>query len=106
MSRSPKIRLAADVLRGLRVDALGVSEAVESSRRTAVLVAGAALLLGGLVAVVVWDPIGSVVRAVDLPYLPDVPRWLLWALGKIKFVVIAVVALVVVVRELRRTRGA
>jgi hypothetical protein len=63
-------------------------------------------------AIVVWDPIGSLVRAVDLPEwvslpdLPDVPRWLLWALGKVKFAVIAVVVLVVALRALRRGRGA
>jgi hypothetical protein len=88
-----------------------MGEAAGSGRRIAAVVAGAALLLGGLVAVVVWDPVGSVVRAVDLPdwasqaALPDVPRWLFWALGKVKFVVIAVV-LVGVVRALRRSRGA
>jgi hypothetical protein len=88
-----------------------MSEVAGSGRRIAVVVAGAALLLGGLVAVVVWDPVGSVVRAVDLPdwgsqaALPDVPRWLFWALGKVKFVVIAVV-LLGVVRALRRSRGA
>jgi hypothetical protein len=74
--------------------------------------AGVALFLGAVAAIVVWDPIGSIVRAVDLPEwgslsdLPDVPRWLLWALGKVKFVVIAVVVVVVAIRELRRGRGA
>jgi hypothetical protein len=74
--------------------------------------AGAALLLGALVAIVVWDPIGSLVRAIDLPEwgslsdLPDVPRWLLWALGKVKVVLIALVVLAVAIRELRRRRGA
>jgi hypothetical protein len=91
---------------GLRVDALGMSEAADSRRRIAAVVAWTALLLAGLVAVIVWDPVGSVVRAVGLPDLPDVPRWLLWALGKVKFVVVAVVALVVVLRELRRPGGA
>jgi hypothetical protein len=68
--------------------------------------------LGAVAAIVVWDPVGSLVRAIDLPGwvslsdLPDVPRWLPWALGKVKFVVIAVVVLVVAVRELRRGRGA
>ena len=71
-----------------------------------------ALFLGAVAAIVVWDPIGSLVRAVDLPELawlsdlPDVPRRLLWALGKVKFVVIAVVVVVVAIRELRRGRGA
>jgi hypothetical protein len=80
--------------------------------------AGAAPILAGVTvivivavvaAVVVFDPVGSVVRGLDLPAvsdLPDLPRWLWWALGKVKFVVIGVVALVVVVRELRRSRGA
>jgi hypothetical protein len=74
--------------------------------------AGVALFLGAVAAIVVWGPIGSLIRAVDLPEwvslsdLPDVPRWLLWALGKVKFVVIAGVVLVVAVRELRRGRGA
>jgi hypothetical protein len=100
------------VPRGLPVDAQGVSEAAKPRRTLLVAAVGAALVLAAIVAIVVWDPIGSVVRAVDLPEwgslsdLPDVPRWLLWALGKIKFVVIGVVVLVVAVRELRRRRGA
>ena len=71
-----------------------------------------ALFLGAVAAIVVWDPIVSLVRAVDLPEwgslsdLPDVPRRLLWALGKVKFVVIVSVVLGVAVRELRRGRGA
>jgi hypothetical protein len=87
-------------------------EAAKPRRGLLMAVAGAALLLGAVAAIVVWDPIGSLVRAVDLPEwvslsdLPDVPRWMLWALGKIKFLVIAVVVLVVAVRELRRRRGA
>jgi hypothetical protein len=81
-------------------------------RRSLVAAAGVALFLGAVAAIVAWDPIGSLVRAVDLPGwvslsgLPDVPRWLLWVLGKVKFLVIAVVVLVVAVRELRRRRGA
>ena len=89
-----------------------MSGAAESSRRIATLVAGLVLLLGGVAAIVVWDPVGGLVRGIDRPEwvslsaLPDLPRWLLWALGKVKFVVIAVVTLVIVVRELRRSRGA
>jgi hypothetical protein len=100
------------VPRGLPVDPRGVTEAAKPRRSLPWAAAGAALFLGAVVAVVVWDPIGSLVRAVDLPEwvslsdLPDVPRWLLWALGKVKFVVIAVVVLVVAVREWRRRRGA
>jgi hypothetical protein len=89
-----------------------MSEAAESDRRIATWVAGLVLLLGGVAAIVVWDPVGGLVRGIDLPEwvslsaLPDLPRWLGWALGKVKFVVIAVVTLVIVVRELRRSRGA
>jgi hypothetical protein len=80
-----------------------------ASRRTLVVAAGGAVaLLAVVAAVVVWDPVGSLVRAVDLPLsdVADVPRWFWWALGKVKFVLLAFVALFVVVRELRRTRGA
>jgi bacteriorhodopsin len=66
-------------------------------------IAGVVLVLAAVAAIVVWDPVGDLVRVVDLP---DVPRWLLWALGKVKFVVIAAVLLAVAVRELRRRRGA
>jgi TRAP-type mannitol/chloroaromatic compound transport system permease small subunit len=86
-----------------------MTHAATSRRSLLIAVAGAILLLGAVAAIVVWDPVGSLVRELDLPSvsdLPDLPRWLLWALGKVKFAVIAVVALVVVVRELRRTRGA
>jgi hypothetical protein len=80
-----------------------MSDAGESRPRLLVAVAGAALLLAVLGAVLVWDPMEILVGAVELP---DVPRWLPWALGKVKFVVIAVITLAVVIRELRRTRGA
>ncbi len=89
-----------------------MSEAAKPRRNFLVAAAGAALVLAPVVAIVVWDPVGTLVRAVDLPEwgslsdLPDVPRWLLWALGKVKFVVIGVVVLVVAVRELRRRPGA
>jgi hypothetical protein len=89
-----------------------MSEAAKPGRSVLVVAAGAALFLGAVAAIVVWDPIGSLVRAVDLPEwsslsdLPDVPRWLLWALGKVKFLLIAVVVLVVGVRVLHRRRGA
>ena len=89
-----------------------MTEAAKPHRSVLVAAAGVGLFLGAVVAIVVWDPIGSLVRAVDLPEwvslsgLPDVPRWLVWALGQVKFVVIAVVVLVVAVRELRRGRGA
>lgn len=98
--------------RALSVDAHGVTEAAGPHRKVLLAVAGAILLLGALGAAVVWDPVGGLVRAVDLPAsvslpdLPDVPRWLLWALGKVKFVLIAVAVLVVAVRERRRRRGA
>jgi|SRR5687768_5872666 hypothetical protein len=91
---------------------VGMSEAARTRRNVLVAAAGVALFVGTVAVIVVWDPIGSLVRAVDLPEwvtlpdLPDVPRWLLWALGKVKFVVIAVVVLVVAIRELRRGRGA
>jgi hypothetical protein len=89
-----------------------MTEAAKPRRSPLVAAAGVALVLGAVVAIVVWDPVGSLVRAVDPPEwgtlsdLPDVPRWLLWGLGKVKFVVIAVAVLVVAVRELRRRRGA
>jgi hypothetical protein len=89
-----------------------MAEAAKPRRSLLVAAAAVALFLGAVGAIGVWDPIGSLVRAVDLPEwvspsdLPDVPRWLLWALGKVKFVVIAVVVLVVAGRELRRGRGA
>jgi len=86
-----------------------MTHAATPRRTLLVAVAGAIVLLGAVAAIVLWDPVGSLVRELDLPAvsdLPDLPRWLWWALGKVKFAVIAVVALVVVVRELRRTRGA
>jgi hypothetical protein len=89
-----------------------VTEAAKPRRRLLVATAGVALILGAVAAIVVWDPVGSLVRPIDLPEwvllsdLPDVPRWLLWALGKVKFVVIAVVVVGVGVRELRRRRWA
>jgi hypothetical protein len=89
-----------------------VTGTAKPRRSLLVAAAGAALLLGAVAAIVVWDPIGSLVRAVDLPewvslpYLPDASRWLLWALGKVKFVVIAVVVVVVAIRQLHRGRGA
>jgi hypothetical protein len=83
-----------------------MTETAEWRRRTAVVLASAALVLAAVAAIVVWDPVGSVVRAVDLTGLPDVPRWLLWALGKVKFAVIGIIVLVALARELRRRRGA
>jgi hypothetical protein len=89
-----------------------MTEAAKPRRSLLVAAAGVALFLGAVAAIVIWYPIGSLVRAVYLPEwgslsdLPDVPRWLLLALGKVKLVVIAVVVLVVAVRELRRRRGA
>ena len=89
-----------------------MTETAKPRRILLVAAAGVVLFLSGVAAIVVWDPVGSLVRAVDLPEwvslsdLPDVPRWLLWALGKGKFVVIVSVVLVVAVRELRRRRGA
>jgi hypothetical protein len=100
------------VSRGFPVDARGVTDTAKRHRSLIVAAAGVALFLGAVAAIVVWDPIGSLVRAIDLPEwvslsdLPDVPRWLLWALGKVKFVVIALVVLVVALRELRRRHGA
>ena len=94
---------------GLPPILVGMTHAATSRRSHLVAVAGAIVLLGAVAAIVLWDPVGSLVRELDLPAvsdLPDLPRWLLWALGKVKFAVIAVIALVVVVRELRRTRGA
>ena len=86
-----------------------MTEAAPPRRRFLIAVAGAILLLAAVATIVVWDPVGSLVRELDLPALsdlPDLPRWLLWALGKVKFFVIVAVALVIVVRELRRARGA
>ena len=89
-----------------------MTEAAKPRHSLLVAAAVAAVFLGAVAAIVVWDPVGSLVRAIDLPGwvslsgLPDVPRWLLWALGKVKFVVIAGVVLVVAVRELRSRRGA
>jgi hypothetical protein len=98
---------------GSRVDALDVNIGAESRPRLLLgAVAGVVLVLGAVAAIVVWDPIGNLIRDVDLPGwvslsgLPDWPRWLLWALGKVKFVVIAAFVLAVAVRELRRRRAA
>jgi hypothetical protein len=89
-----------------------MTDAAVPRRGLLLAIVGPIVLVGAAVAIVVWDPVGSLVRGVDLPEwvsistLPDLPRWLLWALGKVKFVVIAGVVLVVAVRELRRRRGA
>jgi hypothetical protein len=88
------------------------SAADSRARLFLAVVAGGVLILAAAAAIVAWDPIGDLVRAVELPgwvslsALPDVPGWLLWALGKVKFVVIAAFGLAVAVRELRRERGA
>jgi hypothetical protein len=89
-----------------------MTEAAGSRRRLLTALAGFLVVLGAVAVVVIWDPVGSLVRSVDLPEgisrsdVPDVPRWLLWALGKVKFALIGLVLLVAVVRELRRTREA
>ena len=44
-----------------------MTEAAKPRRSLLVAAAGVALVLGAVVAIVVWDPIGSLVRAVDLP---------------------------------------
>jgi TRAP-type mannitol/chloroaromatic compound transport system permease small subunit len=89
-----------------------MTDAATPRRTVFVTLAGAILVLGAIVAIVVWDPVGSLVRGIDLPEwvsmsaLPDLPGWLLWALGKVKFALIALVVLVAVARDVRRKRGA
>jgi hypothetical protein len=88
---------------------VGMTHAARSRRGLLIAGAGAIMLVGAVAAILVWDPVGSLVRELGLPALsdlPDLPRWLWWALGKVKFALIALIVLVAVVRDVRRTRGA
>jgi hypothetical protein len=66
-------------------------------RHAALKLAVAALVLAAVATVVIWDPIATVVRSVDafveLPDVPDVPKWPLFLLGKAKYVLLAVIVL-------------
>lgn len=70
-------------------------------RREAVLrLAAATLVLSGLAAVVIWDPLAGLARSLEVPdALPDVPKWLLFVLGKAKYILLAVIVLLVAGRR-------
>jgi hypothetical protein len=87
----------------------GVADAPLRRRDLAVKLAAAALVLAAVAAVVIWDPILSLVRGLDLPAsislpnMPDLPDWLMFALGKGKYILIAAI-LAVAARRRRSGR--
>jgi hypothetical protein len=63
----------------------------------ALKLAVAALVVAAVAAVVIWDPLVSLARSLDLPEsisvpdVPDLPKWLTFLLGKGKYILIAVI---------------
>jgi hypothetical protein len=70
-------------------------------QRDAVLkLTAAALVLSAVAAVVIWDPLASLARGLEVPSaLPDIPKWLFFLLGKAKYILLAVIVLIVAVRR-------
>jgi hypothetical protein len=75
----------------------GMARSSLQRRGLALTLAGAALVLAAVAAIVIWDPFGSLVRSLDLsgslPDVPDVPKWLLFLVGKGKLILIAAAVL-------------
>jgi hypothetical protein len=68
-------------------------------------------VLAAVAAVVIWDPILSLVRSLDLPGSislpdgPDLPNWLMFLLGKGKYILIAVIVAMAARRHAERQAG-
>jgi hypothetical protein len=79
-------------------------------REVAMKLAVAALVLAAVAAVVIWDPILSLARSLDLPGsisvpdIPDLPTWLTFPLGKGKYILLAVIVAMAVRRRPRTRR--
>jgi hypothetical protein len=75
----------------------GMADDPLSRNEVAQKVAVAAIVLAAVAAVVIWDPILSLARSLDLPAsisvpdIPDLPKWLMFLLGKGKYILIAVI---------------
>jgi hypothetical protein len=79
-------------------------------REVALKLAVAAFVLAAVAAVVIWDPILSLARSLDLPGsisvpdVPDLPKWLTFLLGKAKYILIAVIVAMAARRRPRTRR--
>jgi hypothetical protein len=88
-----------------------MADAPAHRRDLAVKLALAAVVLAAVAAVVIWDPILSLVRSLDLPGsislpdVPDLPNWLMFLLGKGKYILIAVIVTMAARRHSRRERS-
>ena len=77
----------------------------------ALKLAVATVVLAAVAAVVIWDPILSLARSLDLPGsisvpdVPDLPNWLIFLLGKGKYVLIAVIVAMAARRRPLSKRG-
>jgi hypothetical protein len=82
---------------GLEPDASDMADGPVPDREVALKLAVAALVAAVVAAVVIWDPIVSLARSLDLPgsiSVPDVPglpKWLTFLLGKGKYILLAVI---------------
>jgi hypothetical protein len=80
-------------------------------RDLAVKLALSAGVLAAVAAVLIWDPILSLVRGLDLPGTislpdgPDLPSWLMFLLGKGKYILIAVIVTIAARRHAERQAG-
>jgi hypothetical protein len=76
----------------------------------ALKLAVAAIVVAAVAAVVIWDPILSLARSLDLPGsisvpdVPDLPKWLIFLLGKGKYILIAVIV-AMVARQRQLSKG-
>jgi hypothetical protein len=78
----------------------GVSDRHLRRREALLKLAATALVLSAVAAVVIWDPLASLARGLEVPSdLPDVPKWLLFLLGKAKYILLAVIVLLVAARR-------
>jgi hypothetical protein len=88
-----------------------MADAPAHRRDLAVKLALAAVVLAAVAAVVIWDPILSLVRSLDLPGsitlpdVPDLPNWLTFLLGKGKVILIAVIVAMAAGRSVRREKS-
>ena len=72
----------ARVTRQWASSSAGVTAAPDRRKRTA-QIATPLLVIAGIVVVIVFDPLGNLVRAIDLgrislPDMPDMPGWIQW----------------------------
>jgi hypothetical protein len=88
-----------------------MADAPAHRRDLAVKLALAAVALTAVAAVVIWDPILSLARSLDLPGsislpdVPDLPNWLMLLLGKGKYILLAVIVAMVARGHARRERS-